>query len=76
MLLLFSLINFIYQVIKKKFLKMCSSHLWWLENEDSNVYIQINEKKIDEIFFSRLSYYHSYILPLHQFKYFALILLL
>lgn len=75
MLLLFSLINFIYQVIKKKFFKICSSHLW-LESEASNVHIQINEKKIDETFFSRLSYYHSYILPLHKFKYFALILLL
>lgn len=75
MLLLYSLINFIYQVIKKNFLKMCS-HLWWLESEAFNVHIQINEKKIDETFFSRLSYYHSYILPLHKFKYFALILLL
>lgn len=75
MLLLYSLINFIYEVIKKNFLKMCS-HLWWLESEAFNVHIQINEKKIDETFFSRLSYYHSYILPLHKFKYFALILLL
>ena len=54
MLLLYSLINFIYQVIKKNFLKMCS-HLWWLESEAFNVHIQINEKKIDETFFSRLS---------------------